>query len=141
MNSHLYLKAYATENHACPGVCVITMDADLLQRIQTLQGMVREFSMECIGDQCHATWGESEWESQFMLAAPQLFATDRQCWWTVEVITETGTATFYTERVLIDRLIEACAQCTQAVLYYTEDDNSESVAQRQQRFQTQVDEI
>jgi hypothetical protein len=73
-----------------------------------------------------------------MLAAPQLFATQTQCWWTVEVITEGGEATLYTERVSIDRLIQACLGCTANILY-TEDDR-ESVQARLPRFDIGVSE-
>ena len=139
MSFQLYLKAFVTDGHPCPSVCLVNVDDEVVQRLKTLSNMAREFSLERIGDQFHALWGEPAWEAQFMLAAPQLFATQTQCWWTVEVITDSGEATLYTERVDIDRLIQACLACTDNVLYYTEDDR-ESVQARLARFDIGVNE-
>lgn len=138
MSFQLYLKAFATDGHPWPSVCLVNVDDEVVQRLKTLSNMAREFSLERIGDQFHALWGEPAWEAQFMLAAPQLFATQTQCWWTVEVITEGGEATLYTERVSIDRLIQACLGCTANILY-TEDDR-ESVQARLPRFDIGVSE-
>lgn len=121
MTLQLYLKAYATGSHPSPGVCLVKFDADVTQRLQTLANMVRSFAMESIGDHFQATWREPAWEAQFTLAAPQLVATATHCWWAVESITAQGSASLYTERVHIDRLMQACNACTTDVLHYTED--------------------
>lgn len=130
----LYLKAFATEQHPSPGVCLVRMDAEAVVRLQTLSAMVRNYSLESLGDMFCATWRDAAWESPLTLVAPQMFASRTQCWWSAEVITAQGSASLYTERVDIARLLQTLRDCTRDVLYYTEDD-SESVPARLARFE------
>lgn len=120
MKRNVFLKAFATGGLASPGVCLIRFDAPLIQRLQTMTTMARDFEMEFVSDRCNSTWRDETWQGKFTLAAPQLFVSTTKCWWSIEVITGSGVASFYSERVSTERLLSAYRDSTDYVMYYTE---------------------
>lgn len=133
MKLNLYLRAFTTGPVPNPEVCLIRFDDQTATRLRTLASMVREFKMETVTDRQHATWRDPVWESQHMLCTPQLITTAKECWWATEVVSGSGSFEFQTERVNIERLIEACETCDAAVLHYTEQ-NPDEVRKRAQSF-------
>ena len=94
----------------------------MANRLTTLSGMVKDFSLENISDRCPVIWRDPQWMSEYTLCAPQLFTTRYECWWSVEVVTAVGTASFQTERLNIERLLDACRNASATELIYTEVD-------------------
>lgn len=133
MRVSLYVRAYSTDGIPSPEICNIEFDDAMATRLKTLSSMVQEFSLENISDRCEAIWRDPEWMREYTLCAPLVFATRCECWWSVEVVTETGAASFQTERINIQRLIEACGNAVGRELIYTEV-NPAQVAARIARF-------
>jgi hypothetical protein len=133
MNLRVYLKAFTTGPVANPEVCLIRFTDETALRLRTLASMVKEFNMETVTDRQHATWRDSIWESHHALCTPQLVTTAKECWWATEVLTDGGSFEFQTERVSIEKLIDACERCDAAVLHYTEQ-NPDEVKKREQSF-------